>query len=99
MLSQTIHTQESVVGVRLEEFLWTVQIETEWQKDFDVWFLLKQCWVDWHGVLQLVHADCVFAFNIALGIQRIHYLLRFSIDFVQEKNSFWTRDVFLYMKV
>lgn len=68
-------TQKSVVGVRLEKFLGAVEVEAEWQEDLDVRFLLEQCWIDWHGVLQLIHADCVFTFNIALGIQRIHYLL------------------------
>jgi hypothetical protein len=67
-------TQETVVGVWLEEFFWTVEIETEWQENFDVGFLLQQCWVDWHGVLELIHADCIVTLNIALGIQWIHYL-------------------------
>lgn len=67
-------TQESVVGVRLEELFGTVEIETEWQENLHVGLLLKQRWVSWHGVLELINADSVVTLCIALGVQRIHYL-------------------------
>lgn len=67
-------TQESIVGIRLEKFFRSVEIETEWQKDLYVGFLLKQGWVSRTSVFQLIDANRVVASGITLGIQRIHYL-------------------------
>lgn len=69
-------TQESVVGVWLEKFFGTVQVESKWQEDLDIGLLLQQSWVDSSGVgvLQLVDANGVIATGVALGVQWIHNL-------------------------
>jgi hypothetical protein len=70
-------TQESVVGVWLEEFLWTVQIESEWKENFHVWFLRQQSWIGGGSlscIFKLIHANCILSWLIALSIQWIEDL-------------------------
>lgn len=74
-----VFTQESVVRVGLEEFFRSVQVEAEWQEDFDVGFLLKQGRVGGARVLQLIDANRILTSCITLRVQRIHYLSWFRV--------------------
>lgn len=67
-------TQETVVGVGLEELFWPVQVEAEGQEDFHVGFLLQQPLINVVGILQLANADCVIALPVALGVEWVEHL-------------------------
>ena len=69
-------TQVSVVGVGLEEFLGTVQVEAEGQEDLHIGLLLQQSLVNVVCVLQLADADGIIALPVALGVQWVQNLER-----------------------
>lgn len=68
-------TEVSVVLVRTEEFLGSVEEEAEGQEDLDVWPLLEDSLVHGTGVLQLVDAHGVDAVGVADGVQRVQDLV------------------------
>lgn len=71
-------TQESVVGVGLEQFLRSVHVESEGQEDLDVWLILEQCTIDILGILELAYTDGIVTLYVTLGIQRVQNLVFFS---------------------
>lgn len=77
-------TQESIVGVRLEQFFRSVEIETERQEDFDVRFLLEQSTVDFLGILELTHADGIVTLDVALGVQWVEDLVLLLLFFARD---------------
>lgn len=54
-------TQESIIRLRLEDFFWPVEEETEWQEYFHVRALLEKSLINLASILQLVHANGVLA--------------------------------------
>lgn len=69
-----IHTQVSVVLMRLEEFIGSVEQEFERQEYFHVGSLLQKALVHDFSVLQLVYTNCVGPGTIANGVQRVQHL-------------------------
>lgn len=65
--------QESIIRLRLEDFFWPVEEETERQEYLHVWTLLKNSLVNLTSILQLAHANRVLALTIADRVQRIQY--------------------------
>lgn len=63
--------EEAIVGLWLEDLFWSVEQEAERQEDLHVRALLQNTLIDVAGVLQLAHANRIFALSVANGIQRI----------------------------
>lgn len=61
----------SVIGIRPEEVLWCVNVESERQEDFNIGSFLQYAWVNRPGVLQLINADGIRSLVIAASVQRI----------------------------
>jgi hypothetical protein len=70
----TGHTQESVVGVRLKEFLGPVEQEAEREENLDVGALLEKTLIDVSSVLQLVDAYGVSSSSVAYSVQWVQNL-------------------------
>lgn len=66
--------QIPVVRVRLEQFLRAIEVETEWQKDFDIGPLRQDAFVALLGIFQIANTHCVRSLTIADCVQRIQHL-------------------------
>lgn len=71
-------TQESIIRLRLEDFFWPVEEETERQEYLHVWTLLENSLVNLTSILQLAHANRVLALTIADRVQWVQYLTKWN---------------------